>query len=193
MKRVMKMRFDFHCLNFLATVRTYKMEFVCNANFKGDCDHCIDLEKLKSIIPNSKLHAKPHQLVVKDPKGTLIFFGTGKFRIMGCIDELKASLLVCTYLEKAIPFPFISFPFITLQSYTLRSTIGFRINLTKMSSDIPCIYEPELFPALRLREYKPISVNLFTTGKVIVSGIPDPNELHAIMKNLHLLCEPYKI
>src|SRR5271154_1469199 len=107
------------------------MEFVCNANFKGDCDHYIDLDKLKSIIPNSKLHIKPHQLVVKDPKGTLIFFATGKFRIMGCIEELQALLLVCTYLEKAIPFPFVSFPFITLQSYTLRSAISFRINLIK--------------------------------------------------------------
>src|SRR5712664_2041214 len=124
MRRVMKIRFHFS--NFLATVRTHKMEFVCNANFRGDCDHSIDLDKLKSIVPNSKLYIKPRQLVVKDSKGTLIFFSTGKFRIMGCIDMLEASSLVCTYLEKAIPVPFISFPFITLQSYTLRSTIGFR-------------------------------------------------------------------
>src|SRR5258708_29290377 len=169
------------------------MEFVCNANFKGDCDHFSNLDKLKSIIPNSKLYVKPRQLVVKDPKATLIFFSTGKFRIMGCIDMLEASSLVCAYLEKAIPIPFISFPFITLQSYTLRSTIGFRINLIKMASVVPCVYESELFPALRMKEYKPLSVNLFTTGKVMVCGIRDPNEMYAIMENLHVLCEPYKI
>ena len=76
------------------------MEFVCNANFKGDLKQFINLSKLLTKIPNSKLCSKPHQLVVKDSKGTILFFSHGKFRIMGCIDELDATILAYTYTIK---------------------------------------------------------------------------------------------
>ena len=56
-------------------------------------------------------------------------------------------------------------PSITLQSYTLKCEIGFRVNLEKMSLCVPCMYEPEFFPAFCLKEYKPVSVNIFITGK----------------------------
>ena len=99
------------------------MEFACNANFKGEFGKNVDLCQLHKSTPNSKLCMKPYQLVVKDLKGTLILFSNGKFRTMGCIDELEASFLVIvrvrvrvrgeTYLEKL--FPSTSFPSITLQ------------------------------------------------------------------------------
>src|SRR5258708_36018859 len=123
------------------------MEFVCNANFRGEFYKNIDLQEMRKKIPNSSLSIKPQQLVVKDPKGTLVLFGSGKFRTMCCIDELEASSLACKYLEKVAPF--LSFPFITLQSYSLRSQLGFHVNLSKMASCVLCMYEPELFPALR--------------------------------------------
>ena len=58
------------------------MEFVCNANFKGDMKQFIDLKKLNFEIPNSKLHDKPHQLVdknAKKKKSTLIFLVMANF------------------------------------------------------------------------------------------------------------------
>ena len=42
------------------------------------------------------------------------------------------------------------------------------------------VYEPELFPALRIREYNPASVNVFTTGKVIVCGLRDADQMSDI-------------
>ena len=50
---------------------TPTMEFVCNANFKGEFEKNIDLHQLHKSIPNSKLCIKPFQLVVKDLRGTL--------------------------------------------------------------------------------------------------------------------------
>src|SRR5437773_8934526 len=50
------------------------MEFVCNANYKGDLHQSIDLIKLSQKLPNSKFHHKPCQLIVKDTKDTVIFF-----------------------------------------------------------------------------------------------------------------------
>ena len=107
---------------------------------------------------------------------------------MGCIDELEASFLAFAYVDKLGT----SFPSITLQSYTLRAQLGFRVNLEKMAEIVPCVYEPELFPALRLREYKPMSVNIFTTGKVTVCGLRDPEEMYMILLHLRWLCEPFQ-
>ena len=168
------------------------MEFVCNANFKGQFEKSIDLKQVARNIPNCKLCTKPYQLVIKDLKGTLIFFSNGKFRTMGCIDELEASFLACAYLEKLITVPFNSFPAITIQSYTLKYHLGYRIHLGKMCVAVPCVYEPELFPTLRLKEYKPVSVNVFTTGKVMVCGLKDPEQMYDIIKNLKQLCAPYR-
>src|SRR5271156_6277304 len=86
------------------------MEYVCNANFRGDFEKPVDLHSLHALIPNSRLCTKPYQLVVRDLRGTLIVFSNGKFRTMGCIDELEASMLACTYFEKLSKFPFNQFP-----------------------------------------------------------------------------------
>ena len=179
------------CESFFKFISTERMEFVSNANFKGEFKKKIDLHHLHTRIPNSKLHTKPFQLVIRDLQGTLILFSNGKFRTMGCIDELEAAFLAYTYLEKLKPHN--CFPSITLQSYTLKCELGFRINLEKMVLTVPSVYEPQLFPALRLKEYKPVSVNIFTTGKVVVCGLKDPDEMYGIISNLKKLCEPYKI
>ena len=163
------------------------MEFICNANFKGEFQK-LDLHELHNRIPNSTLHRKPFQLVIKDLHGTLILFSNGKFRIMGCIGELDALFLACSYIEN-LP----DLPTMTLQSYTAKCILGFRVNLEKMSADIASVYEPELFSALRLKAYKPLSVNLFTTGKVMICGLKDVEETHSIVAHLKEICQPYII
>ncbi len=112
------------------------MEFVSNANFRGDYKKHINLRKLHKRVPNSKLYVKPSQLVIKDIKGTLILFRTGKFRIMGCIDELEASFLPFPYLQKLSHHQLKSFPSITLQSYTSNTQLGYHVNLEKMAVNV---------------------------------------------------------
>ena len=163
------------------------MKFVCNANYRGEFGKSINLRKVN--IPNSNLCLKPYQLVVKDNKGTLVIFSNGKFRVMGCIDELEASFLAFAHVEKLGA----NFPIITLQSHTLRADVGFPINLFTLSRNVACVYEPELFPSLRLKEYKPICVNIFNTGKIMVCGLRDPEEMYTILQNLQQVCEPHKI
>lgn len=166
------------------------MDLVRNANYKGSMKHGINLSTLAKKIPSSVLHRKPYQLVVKEPRGTLVFFGSGKFRVMGCIDELEAAFLLYSYT------PLIrddEFPSLTLQSYTSTSNLGFRVNLEKMrAATDTVIYEPELFPTLRVREFNPASVNVFTTGKVIVCGLRDASRMNDILSRLRELCKPFQ-
>ena len=166
------------------------MEFVCNANYKCDVKHSVNLYKLHKKIPNSILHMKPHQLVVKNEKGTVLFFGSGKIRVMGCVDELEATFLVYTYIALISDD---EFPPITIQSYTSKSYMGFRVSLGKMAAALEGVmYEPELFPALRIKGYNPLSVNVFTTGKVIVCGLRDADEMYDILSELRVQCKPYE-
>ena len=52
---------------------------VINANFRSIHDKPIDLKNVHLLLPNiSKLHIKPSQLVIKDEKGTIVFFSNGK-------------------------------------------------------------------------------------------------------------------
>jgi TATA-box binding protein (TBP) (component of TFIID and TFIIIB) len=166
------------------------MDLVRNANYKGAMKHTIKLPGLCKKIPNSFLHKKPHQLVVKDPKGTIMFFQSGKFRVMGCVDELEATFLVYKYTK------FVNddeFPPVTLQSYTSTSHLGFKVILENMAaSSNAFLYEPELFPSLRISEFNPASVNLFTTGKVIVCGLRDADEMTNILSKLRVICKPFE-
>ena len=168
------------------------MEFVCNAHFKGDMKRRINLKKLRDKVPNSVLHMKPRQLVIKDLlRGSIIIFSSGKFRVMGCIDELDATFFVYEYTTKINDD---ELPTIQLQSYTAKCDIGFAVNLTKLatsSSSLDYIYEPELFPALRICSFKPLCVNVFATGKIMVCGLREPEQLYSIRDKVCLICKPF--
>jgi TATA-box binding protein (TBP) (component of TFIID and TFIIIB) len=185
MRAALKMK-----LNFIILIFLRKMDLITNVNYKGDMEHSIDLPSLCCKIPNSKLHRKPHQLVVKDPKGTIIFFQSGKFRVMGCIDELEATFLAYKYTNLINDD---EFPPITLQSYTATCDLGFKVLIEKMAATSNTFsYEPELFPALRIREFNPASVHVFTTGKVIVCGLRDAEQMSVILQKLRVLCKPFE-
>ena len=88
---------------------------------------CIDLKRINA--PNSKLYAKPHQLVIKDKMGTLILFASGRFRIMGCVDALDAHFLA---LNNTFDIDSEDIPDIISQSYTCALKLGYNVNLYKL-------------------------------------------------------------
>jgi hypothetical protein len=48
---------------------------VINANYRSTHDKPVNLKRLHILLPKiSKLHVKPSQLVIKDEKGTVLFF-----------------------------------------------------------------------------------------------------------------------
>jgi TATA-box binding protein (TBP) (component of TFIID and TFIIIB) len=155
------------------------MELVVNANYRGKLKNPIILKKIN--VPNSKYHLIPHQLVIKDEKGTLVLFTSGKFRVMGCIDELEATFLAYKYIEQVCSD---DYPDISIQSYTSVAKLGHDVNLYKLAQCKDTIYEPEIFAAVRMSKYKPISVNVFHTGSVVVCGLKQPEDIFVILTDL---------
>jgi len=149
-----------------------------NVNYRGKLKNPIDLKKIN--VPNSKYYLIPHQVVIKDEKGTLILFSSGKFRVMGCIDELDATFLAYKYIEQLTD----DYPDIVIQSYTSVAKLGHSVDLNKLATCNDTLYEPEIFAAVRMSKYKPISVNVFHTGSVVVCGLKRPDHIFDILADL---------
>ena len=139
---------------------------VINANYRSCHDKSVDLKRVHSLLPNnSKLFLKPAQLVIKDEKGTIIFLSNGKLRIMGCIDELEATFLAYKYTMMLDDD--CNFQPVYSQSMTVMVDTNMRINLSKFAHESKVAspflqYEPELFPAILIKKFKPISANVFS-------------------------------
>jgi len=162
------------------------MEFVVNVNYRGKLKSCIDLKKID--VANSKYYTTPHQVVIKDAKGTLIFFSSGKFRVMGCVDELDATFLAYTYIEQIVSD---EYPDISVQSYTSVAKLGLEINLDKLCNCADTLYNPELFAAVQMFSYKPVSVNVFRTGSVVACGLREPEHIYDILCDLKSIINTY--
>ena len=136
----------------------YFENMIRNINYKGHVSHD-DLVKFSFTKDKP-----PYQIVLSiDNVGKLLLFPSGKCRLMGLKRPFSVNMRLPLRIHD-----------IEIQSITLTYNFGSRINLLKVSQIMPCtdhMYEPELFPALRLTKYNPICVNVFATGKVVILGV----------------------
>ena len=124
---------------------------ISNINYKGFMEG-----DMSELVFSEK---RPQQCVRKFDEYTIIFFRSRKCRIMGCKKELDITTL---------PF---NITIERIQSITVTTSIGHQVNLFNLSQIIQSVYEPELFPALRLTQFKPLCVNVFMSGKIVITGI----------------------
>jgi TATA-box binding protein (TBP) (component of TFIID and TFIIIB) len=121
---------------------------------------------------------KPQQYIERCGKYTLVIFKTGNCRVMGCKTALGDD-------EK---FTF-GIRIERIQSITVTADLGMTVNLYKMARSMQneCLFEPELFTALRYEKYNPLCVNIFATGKVVILGVKDlkyRKQVKKIMKDI---------
>ena len=91
---------------------------------------------------------------------TIIIFQNKKCRIMGCKSPITSL--------SGLPFKIV---IQRILSVTATMDMGCQVNLRELATHVPCIYEPELFCALRMTAYRPLCVNVFGTGKVVITGL----------------------
>jgi TATA-box binding protein (TBP) (component of TFIID and TFIIIB) len=80
---------------------------------------------------------------------------------MGCKKELEI---------QSLPF---NIEIERIQSITVTADMSQVIHLAKLKELLGSYvsYNPEIFPALRLEQYNPICVNVFSSGKIVFLGI----------------------
>jgi TATA-box binding protein (TBP) (component of TFIID and TFIIIB) len=128
---------------------------ITNINYRADLAVPFDIK----FPPNQKT---PFQKVIQIGNNgiKLLVFSSGKCRLMGLKKPLKT---IPKFLKN-----------VRLQSASAIINLNQSINLIRISNSMPRderIYEPELFPALRLTKFNPLCVNLFGNGKVSVFGL----------------------
>ena len=156
---------------------------VVNIVYRGDLERNIDLPLLHKNLTGSVLYThKPNMVVLKDTESTIMIFSSGKFRIMGLVDELDATCKVYGVFAK-LGF---EFPNITLQTMTVKLKLN-PVNLYAVSDKIKSKLDLEIFPALMITKYKPVSVNLFASGAVVICGVKSFDIVNEIEHDLKLI------
>lgn len=134
---------------------------MCYSELKGIFDNCIYTKTI------------PMQIILKFPTCTMLLFNSGNLRIMG-----KASYANASFILSCISFIYSD---ITTSLSCVSQTVVFQVPTllcpiplytfkNAFPNELAVQYEPELFTALSIKYWKPIHVNLFSTGKVVVLG-----------------------
>ena len=157
---------------------------VVNAVYRGELEEMVNLSQVHKNLPNSILHTnKIPMIVLKDNEATIMLFSSGKFRIMGSmVDELEATCKVYGVFSKLG----LEVSFVTLQTMTVKLKLG-PINLYLLSNLIQSRLDLEIFPSLMVTKYKPVSVNVFATGSVMICGVKSLDLVNEIENDLKLL------
>jgi TATA-box binding protein (TBP) (component of TFIID and TFIIIB) len=124
---------------------------------------------VNSIIQTVRHQTRqPEQLIIKfRDASTMLMFKSGKFRIMGGADSLDMHFNIYR-----VTCMFNCVPDVLFQTMTATCQFPHTINLNSLTT-LPSRYNPEIFPALQLLSYKPISVNVFASGKVTICGLKE--------------------
>ena len=134
---------------------------VCNINYAG---LLINKERITTVP--FRRHA-PQMYVKKYENFTLLLFKSGKCRLMGCKRPLPTRLLNIDGLNISI---------VLMPSATACFNVGCNLHLGKLGNfchynSIQYLFEPELFPALRLTCFNPLCINVFASGRCTILGL----------------------
>ena len=109
----------------------------------------------------------------------LVVFRNGKCRLMGCrisSSSSSRSTQIARIRIKGCSAP-VKIQLLNVISATATFTLNGGAVMLKQLGDycyakkIKFVYEPELFPALRLSSYNPLCVNVFSSGRCVILGI----------------------
>ena len=106
----------------------------------------------------------------------MLVYKTGKFRMIGkTLTYGNAVGMAAIVFDLVSPYDVVG---VELQTMTAAYTHPHRINLPLLASLIQsdsvktlCNYDAEQFPAVQILLWKPIHVNVFASGKVILLGL----------------------
>ncbi|KAJ4940995.1 hypothetical protein JOQ06_027282, partial [Pogonophryne albipinna] len=143
------------------------------ASVKLGCS--LDLKIIKNYILIMRIR-EPQATVMIHRNGTLVVIGAkspGSARVAArrCARKIQ---------KLCVPVRFLNFRITNLMA----TSCSFPVNLQELALYHPCSYEPELFPGLFFRGFPGISVSIFVTGKITVTGAKSEAELKSLLEAL---------
>ena len=123
----------------------------------------------------------PIQATYRTSEFTIVVFKNHKCRIMGAKKPITQSQL------NKLPFKIM---LDCLQSCAFTINFGSIINLHNLHNALgsqKALYEPEIFPALRLIAFKPLCINIFSSGKCVILGYKSTKLEDKLVQQIHSL------
>src|SRR5579864_4836069 len=170
-----------------------KMKIV-NTVTRGDLKMNLNLAAICNVLSHpdavkiTHQTKQPEQLLIKFATGnTMIIFKTGAFRMMGKDDSLESHFniyeILCQFTGAV--------PDVRTQTMTVCHEYEHKIMLNKLACEEDVQYTAEHFPAVQVRKFKPVHINIFSSGKVTLTGVKNECDLvhiFAYLDNLVSTC-----
>lgn len=159
--------------HFISSIRSNMQIKLCTINYRG-----------RVTTSSSVLHFRrqtPIQATYRTPIFTIVVFQNGKCRIMGSKKPITQSQL------QQLPF---KIKLEHLQSCTFTIDFESTINLHNLHNALGsrmALFEPEIFPALRLLAFNPMCVNVFSSGKTVIMGYKSTKLDNKFVNQIYLL------
>lgn len=175
-------------MDVLSRVKVRVENIVASIDLHGE----IDLEKVVSNLKNIKYDPSifPGAIYkLENPKTTFLIFDTGKLVCTGAknTEEIKEAVKTLVRQLEGLGIKFSDDPTIEIQNLVASGDLNMgNLDLDIIALTLPnCEYEPEIFPGIiyRVRGSR-LTVLLFTTGKIVVAGARNEEDIRFAVKNL---------
>jgi len=157
---------------------------IVNTVWKGDVFtplalHTLNIACEDGVISVRHQKNQPEQYIIKfDNNSTMLIFKSGKFRVMGNSDPdaaINNILNIVNQFTEVIPS-------VTLQTMTGVYRYNQKVHLHKLCLASNGYLDLENFPAVQIKKFHPIHVNVFSSGCVTICGLKNRESANDIKK-----------
>src|SRR3977135_3082737 len=112
----------------------------------------------------------------------MLIFKSGKFRVMGNGDPPTTIINILSVLGQFTE----AIPTVTMQTMTGVYGYELKILLGRLAEVTDSLLDLENFPALQIKKFKPVHVNVFSSGCVILCGLKtiDSNYIKSFLDSI---------
>lgn len=153
----------------------------------------LDLKQIALRARNAEYNPKRFAAVImriREPKTTALIFSSGKIVVTGAKSEKESSRASRKYAKivHKLGYDKAKFKEFTVQNIVASCDVHFPVCLEALAFAHHqfCSYEPELFPGLIYRMFKPkIVLLIFVSGKVVLTGAKERKDIYDAFDNIY--------
>lgn len=160
----------------------------------------LDLKRIALRARNAEYNPKRFAAVImriREPKTTALIFSSGKIVVTGAKSENESTRASRKYAKivHKLGYDKAKFKEFTVQNIVASCDVNFPVGLEGLAHAHSqfCTYEPELFPGLIYRMYKPkIVLLIFVSGKVVLTGAKERQDIYDAFDNIYHVLQTFR-
>jgi len=129
-------------------------------------------------------------ITYRNPRVAFLIFAQGKLVCTGAKSKYHAIYLVYDMVERirAAGYDKAVVQDLTVQNMVASTFLPWRVDQKKLGAMYSgmCTYDPEQFPGAIMRppELAPLAILIFASGKMVITGMKDPSDIHRALEKV---------